>query len=81
MTVEATAIFQKPYEEPEQLEIDGVHSNELETNTDTIDKANIHARTKNQFKQGNEYRFKSGPDKNQISFDDLDDAPDVPEEG
>lgn len=74
------AIFQKPYEEPEQLEIDGVNSDELETSTDTLDKANIHARTKNQFKQGNEYRFKAGPDKNQISFDDLDDAPDVPEE-
>lgn len=71
------AIFQKPYEEPEQLEIDGVNSDELETDTDTIDKANVHARTKNQFQKGNEYRFRPGQDKNQISFDDLDDAPDV----
>lgn len=74
------AIFQMPYEEPEQLEIDGVHSDELETDKDTIDKSNVHARTKNQFQQGNEYRFRSGPDNNQISFDDLDDAPDVPED-
>ena len=74
------AIFQKPYEEPEQLEIDGVNSDELETDTDTIDKANVHARTKNQFQKGNEYRFRPGPDKNQLSFDDLDDAPDVPED-
>ena len=71
------AIFQKPYEEPEQLEIDGVNSDELDTDTDTIDKANVHARTKNQFKAGNEYRFRPGPNKDQISFDDLDDLEDV----
>lgn len=70
------AIFQKAYDEPEQLEIDGVHSDDLETDTDTLDKANVHARTKNQFKKGNEYRFQAGPDKRQITFDDLDDSPD-----
>lgn len=74
------AIFQKAYEEPEQLEIDGVHSDELETDTATIDKANVHARTKNQFKAGNEYRFRPGPDKHQISFDDLDDIEPTTEE-
>ena len=68
------AIYEKPYEEPEQLEIDGVNSDELVTDTDTIDSSNIHARTKNQFKQGNEYRFQKGPDKDQLSLDDLADS-------
>lgn len=74
------AIFQKSYEEPEQLEIDGFNSDELKTDTDTIDKSNIHARTKNQFKQGNEYRFQAGPDKDQVSIDDLEDLEDETED-
>lgn len=68
------AIWKKQYEEPEQLEIDGVNSDELATDTDTIDQSNTYARTKNQFKQGNEYRFTPGEDKDQISIDELDDT-------
>lgn len=69
------AIFQKEYEEPEQLSI--FSDDELVTDTDTLDKANIHARTKNQFKSGNDYRFQPGPDKNQLSLDDLEDSEDI----
>ena len=64
------AIWRKEYEEPEQLSLFD-DEDELATDTDTIDKSNIHAKTKNQFKQGNEYRFRPGPDKNQISIDDV----------
>ena len=64
------AIWHKDYEEPEQLSLFD-DEDELATDTDTIDKSNIHAKTKNQFKQGNEYRFRPGPDKNQISIDDV----------
>lgn len=50
------AIFEKEYEEPVQLDI--FDDDELTTDSDTLDKSNIYAKTKNQFKQGNEYRFK-----------------------
>lgn len=66
------AIYQKAYEEPEQLSL--FDDDELSTDTDTIDKANVHAKTKNQFKTGNEYRFRPGPDKDQLQLDDLEDA-------
>ncbi len=66
------AIYQKPYEEPVQLDM--FDDDELATDTDTIDKSNVHAKTKNQFQAGNEYRFRPGPDKDQISFDDLEDT-------
>ena len=66
------AIYQKAYEEPEQLSL--FDDDELSTDTDTIDKANVHAKTKNQFKTGNEYRFRPGPDKDQLQLDDLGDA-------
>ncbi len=74
------AIYQTAYTEPEQIEIDGFHSDELETDTDTLDRANVHARTKNQFKKGNEYRFKPGEDPDQISLDDLEDSDDETED-
>lgn len=61
------AIYEKEYEEPEQLDL--FDDDELMTDTDTIDKSNIHAKTKNQFKADNDYKFKPGPDKNQISLD------------
>ena len=66
------AIYQKAYEEPEQLSL--FDDDELSTDVDTIDKANVHAKTKNQFKSGNEYRFRPGPDKDQLQLDDLEDA-------
>lgn len=65
------AIWRKEYEEPVQLTLFDDEEDELATDTDTIDKSNVHAKTKNQFKQGNEYRFRPGPDKNQISIDDV----------
>lgn len=64
------AIWKKEYEEPKQLSLFD-DEDELATDTDTIDTSNVYARTKNQFKQGNEYRFRPGPDKNQISIDDV----------
>ena len=64
------AIYQKEYEEPVQLDM--FDDDTLATDVDTIDKSNIHAKTKNQFKQGNEYRFQADPDKDQLSIDDSD---------
>ena len=64
------AIWKKEYEEPKQLSLFD-DEDELATDTDTIDTSNVYAKTKNQFKQGNEYRFRPGPDKNQISIDDV----------
>ena len=57
------AIYQKDYEEPVQLDI--FDDNELATDSDTINTSNQYAATKNQFKPGNDYRFKPGEDKNQ----------------
>lgn len=66
------AIYGKEYEEPVQLDI--FDDDTLETDTDTLDKSNEYARTKNQFKQGNKegVRFASKDD-SQLGFDDLDD--------
>lgn len=53
------AIYGKEYtEEPVQMSIDDKDS--LETDVDTINKANQAARSKGQFKQGNEFRFTKG---------------------
>ena len=70
------AIYGKNYEEPVQLDI--FDDNELATDTDTIDKSNEYAKTKNQFKQGNKegVRFAS-KDKDQVSVSELDDNLDV----
>lgn len=51
------AIYGKEYTEPVQMDL--FEPDELATDQDTIDTSNVWARTKNQFKQGNEYRFKS----------------------
>ena len=61
------AIYQKDYEEPVQLDM--FDDNELATDSATIDTSNRYAATKNQFKPGNDYRFKHGEDKNQIKLD------------
>lgn len=49
------AIYQKEYEEPTQTSL--FDTDELETDEETIDKANELSRTKNRFKPGNKYRF------------------------
>lgn len=61
------AVYQKDYEEPVQLDM--FDDDELATDSDTIDTSNRYAATKNQFKPGNDYRFKPGEDKNQIKLD------------
>ena len=67
------AIYGKKYEEP--VQIDMFDDSTLETDTDTLDKSNEYARTKNQFKQGNTQgvRFAPKPDDKQVSFDDIPD--------
>ena len=49
------AIYGKKYEEPVQMDL--FNDDELETDEQTLDKSNKYARTKNQFKPGNEYRY------------------------
>ena len=67
------AIYEKDYEEPVQMDMFADDENpELATDTDTIDTSNKYARTKSQFKKGNEYRFKSNPNVDkQLDFDSL----------
>lgn len=67
------AIYGKDYEEPVQLNI--FDDDELETDTDALDKSNEYARTKNQFKQGNKegVRFAPKDDDSQLELDDIDD--------
>lgn len=57
------AIYGKKYEEPVQLDID--NSDELETDSDTLDKSNRYAREKNQFKQGNTQGIRFAPKENE----------------
>ena len=63
------AIYGKAYEEPVQLDI--FDDDNLETDTDMLDKSNEYARTKNQFKQGNKegVRFASS-NKDQVTIND-----------
>ena len=63
------AIYGKEYEEPVQLDI--FDDDNLETDTDTIDKSNEYARTKNQFKQGNTQGTRFASKQNdQLSIED-----------
>ena len=69
------AIYEHEYEEPVQQELID-HDNDLRTNdyTDIVDTANKWSRTRTQFQQGNEYRFR--PDDNiegqqEFDFDSL----------
>lgn len=68
-TVIYPAIYQKEYEEPFQLGL--FDDDELETDRETVDKSNVYAKTKNQFKPGNPYRAQPGKDNRQISLDDV----------
>lgn len=66
------AIYQQEYD-ARQLSIFDDEEDILDTDSETIDKSNIHAKTKNQFQKGNEYRFRPNDNKDQITLDDLDD--------
>ena len=43
----------------------------LDTEKDTLDKSNIEAQKKGQFKPGNKYRYTKQPDTNQSSIDEI----------
>lgn len=71
------AIYEKEYEEPVQLDIETEISDEdkLSSSEDELDVSNKWARTKGQFKPGNEYRFTSDdkevPGQKSFNFDSL----------
>lgn len=53
------AIYDKKYKEPVQLSIDD--GDELSSDAELIDTANVQGRTRGQFKAGNPYRFQKKP--------------------
>lgn len=61
------AIYGKKYEEPVQMDL--FNDDELETDSDILDKSNKYARTKNQFKPGNDYRYQKQDKNNSIPLD------------
>ena len=64
------AVYQKKYEEPVQMDIDD--TDDLATDSDTLDKSNVYAKKKSQFQKGNEYRFRPNPNVDkQLDFDSL----------
>lgn len=70
------ALYGKEYEEPYQIDIDDISGDErdLDSTEDEIDTSNKWARTKNQFKAGNEYRFRPDdqiPGQKSFDFDSL----------
>lgn len=66
------AIYEKEYEEPVQIGMFDDEEQELADDEDTIEKSNKYAKTKTQFKRGNEYRFKTNPNvEKQLDFDSL----------
>ena len=68
------AIYEREFEE---TQLDMFSTDELNTDKDTIDTSNKWAKTKSQFKPGNEYRFKKSDinDGEQISIDELENNP------
>lgn len=61
------AIWQKPYEDPVQMSM--FDDDDLLTDKDTIDRANVAARQKGRWEQGNQYRFtKQSDDKDQMKM-------------
>ena len=64
------AIYGKKYEEPVQLDLDS--EDELDTDSDTIDRSNKYAREKNQFKPGNKQgiRFTPKDNEDQVTIED-----------
>ena len=73
------AIFNKKYEEPVQLSFDD-NDDKLagENDTDTLDKANTYNQQRTKFQPGNTQgvRFAKEPNKNQLSFNDIEENPD-----
>lgn len=55
------AVYGREYDAEYQMSLDG--SDELDSTEDTIDASNEEGRTRGQFKQGNQYRFKPYKDK------------------
>ena len=68
------AIYEREFEE---TQLDMFSTDELSTDKDTIDTSNKWAKTKSQFKPGNEYRFKKSDinDGEQLSIDELENNP------
>ena len=63
------AVYGKEYEEPVQLDL--FDDDTLETDSDTLDKSNEYAKTKNLFKPGNKQGVRFAPKgTDQVSFDD-----------
>lgn len=67
------AIYGKKYEEPVQLDLDTMDKDELDTDSETVDKSNRYARDKGKFKKGNTQgvRFARKPDNSNRSLFDL----------
>ena len=61
------SIYNKPYEKEVQTSI---FDDKIETSEQDIDKSNIEARQKGQFKAGNPYRYQKEPNRDQISIED-----------
>ena len=57
------AIYGKKYVEPVQLSLDDMEdsTDELQTDTDTIDKANIYNKQRTQFQKGNDQGIRFAP--------------------
>ena len=66
------AVYDKPYDN-RQMSIFDNEDELLASDEEDIEQSNVYARTKNQFKKGNEYRFRKQHhgDDDQITFDDL----------
>lgn len=73
------AIYKKEYTDETQLDITDIDGDEaeLETDSDTLDAANIEARRKGQFQRDNEYRFRKDQpedgEQQQFDIDSIDD--------
>lgn len=67
------AIYDKPYEEPVQLDIDTLNVDNLYTDTSTIDKSNIEARDRGKFKIGNKIGNRFAPKNINYSIFDKED--------
>lgn len=68
------AVYKKKYEEPVQLDL--FDKDDLEDDSETIDKANTAAVERGRFKPGNTQGVRFAPsNKNQQTFDDLDEEP------
>lgn len=76
-TIIYPALYEKEYKEPVQLDI--FDDNQLDTGTSTLDKSNIEAQKKGQFKPGNKYRYTKQADKNQPTIDEIESETEIEE--